>query len=108
MSEQDRTLSEVLQISEFWQVFMNYEGNVPLTTKGGATRPLESWKIETSFLLDKQWQSTTYHSWHDICQLSNKEGFGHAMEHTYEAYKCWCSSTSIEQSMSVFAKVSFL
>ena len=46
-----------------------------MTTKGGATRPLESWNIETSFLLDKQWQSTTYHSWHDIYKIVQQRRF---------------------------------
>ena len=61
---------------------MNYEGSFPLTTKGGATRALGKLKNWNFFSVDKQWQSTTYHSWHDI-QLSNKEGFGHAMRHTW-------------------------
>ena len=90
---------------EWWRKF-------PLTTKGGATRPLESWKIETSFLLDKQWQSTTYHSWHDYIQLSNKEGFGHAMRHTWSfkvlmfLNKHWTVYVSV--CKSVFFVVSLL
>ena len=68
--------------------------------------PLESWKIETSFLLDKQWQSTTYHSWHGISNCPTKKVLAMQWD-THEAYKCWCSSTSIEQSMSVLQKCLF-
>ena len=90
---------------------MNYEGNFHWQLRVVQQGPLESWKIETSFLLDKQWQSTTYHSWHDI-QLSNKEGFGHAMRHTWSLQvlmflnKHWTVYVSV--CKSVFFVVSLL
>ena len=106
IAEQDRTLSEVLQKSEFWQVFMNDEGNVPLTTKGGATRPLESWKIETSFLLTNNDSQQLIIVDMIISNCPTKKVLAMQWD-THEASKCWCSSTSIEQSMSVLQKCLF-
>ena len=85
---------------------MNIEGNFHWQLRVVQQGPLESWKIETSFLLDKQWQSTTYHSWHGISNCPTKKVLAMQWD-THEAYKCWCSSTSIEQSMSVLQKCLF-
>ena len=90
---------------------MNYEGNFHWQLRVVQQGPWKVEKIETSFLLDKQWQSTTYHSWHDI-QLSNKEGFGHAMRHTWSLQvlmflnKHWTVYVSF--CKSVFSVVSLL
>jgi len=64
---------------------------------------LKNWNF---FSVDKQWQSTTYHSWHDISNCPTKKVLAMQWD-THEAYKCWCSSTSIEQSMSVLQKCLF-
>ena len=101
-----------LQKSAFWQVFMNYEGNVPLTTKGGATRALGKLnKLKLLFFLTNNDSQQLMHSWHDI-QVSNKEGFGHAMEHTWSfkvlmfLNKHWTVYVSV--CKSVFFVVSLL
>ena len=85
---------------------MNYEGNFHWQLRVVQQGPWKVEKIETSFVLDKQWQSTTYHSWHDISNCPTKKVLAMQWD-THEAYKCWCSSTSIEQSMSVLQKCLF-
>ena len=84
---------------------MNDEGNFHWQLRVVQQGPWKVEKIETSFLLDKQWQSTTI----IVDMISNcptKKVLAMQWD-THEAYKCWCSSTSIEQSMSVLQKCLF-
>ena len=75
-----------------------------MTTKG-ATRPLESWKIETSFALTNN-DSQQLIIVDMISNCPTKKVLAMQWD-THEASKCWCSSTSIEQSMSVLQKCLF-
>ena len=84
---------------------MNYEGNFHWQLRVVQQGP---WKVETLkllfFLTNNDSQQLIIVDM--ISKCPTKKVLAMQWD-THEAYKCWCSSTSIEQSMSVFAKVSF-
>ena len=85
---------------ELWRKF-------PLTTKGGATRALGKLKtLKLLFFLTNNDSQQLIIVDMIISKCPTKKVLAMQWD-THEASKCWCSSTSIEQSMSVLQKCLF-
>ena len=85
---------------------MNYEGNFHWQLRVVQQGP---WKVETLkllfFLTNNDSQQLIIVDM--ISKCPTKKVLAMQWD-THEAYKCWCSSTSIEQSMSVLQSVFFV